>query len=185
MATLAALIISFLLGSIPTAYILVRTLYHQDIREVGSGNVGAMNVRKQLGWKAALAVFVIDAAKGVCAVWICQTLNTDPNMGLAVAVTGHIYPPWLRFRGGKGIATAGGGMVVTGQWLAMAVFVILWLLSYLLFKRNRGDLANLIGALGMAAYGWYVLTGGIILMALVVALKHWQVLRENRRVYKE
>ncbi len=133
---------AYALGSIPFAYIVVRTLTGQDVRETGSGNVGATNTMRAAGPVAALAVAVLDIAKGAVPVLIMR--HFDPAsvwLGAAAvaAVLGHCFPVWLRFRGGKGVATAAGafltlaplaGLTALGVWAVMlAVFRIVSLAS--------------------------------------------------------
>lgn len=178
--TFLALIASFLLGSIPTAYIVVKFQQQKDIRQMGSGNVGSMNVRDQLGYKPAIIVLLVDAAKGAGAVGLGSFLGADSGLCLAAAVAGHIYPPWLAFKGGKGLATALGGLLVLWQWPAILVFVILWLLVYFGVSGRNGDWSNLAGALAISAYA--VLPGprwGLIIMGLVIALKHFMVIKSR------
>jgi glycerol-3-phosphate acyltransferase PlsY len=170
---------SFLLGSIPTAYIIVKIKQQSDIRFMGSGNVGTMNVRGQMGYGPALLVLLIDAAKGAGAIFLCRLGGVDPALGLAMAVGGHIYPPWLSFHGGRGLATALGGVLAAGYWAVFMAFAIVWLPVYLLVSNKNGDLSNLAGALGIAVY--YLFAGpnwGLILMGLLIAVKHWQALRK-------
>lgn len=177
---ISALIASFLLGSIPSAYIIVKYQQQKDIRQMGSGNVGSMNVRDQLGYKPAIIVLLADAAKGAAAVSLGSFLGADPRLCLAAAVTGHIYPPWLAFKGGKGLATALGGLLMLWQWPAILVFIILWLLAYFGVSGRNGDWANLAGALGISIYA--LLTGphlGIVIMGLVIALKHFMVIKSR------
>lgn len=179
MNTWLSIIGSFLLGSVPAAYLLVRTCRHQDIRQLGSGNVGTMNVRALMGWGPALAVFIFDSLKGVGAAYLCLFLQVNPAIGLAMAVAGHMYSPWLGFQGGKGLATALGGVAVCGQWLVLLVFGLLWLLFYLIIWPKQGDQANLAGALGVVVYGmangshW-----GLVLMGMLIAIKHGQVIKK-------
>jgi len=178
--TLFALITSFLLGSIPTAYIVVKAQQQKDIRQMGSGNVGSMNVRDQLGYKPAILVLLIDAAKGAVSDGLGGYLGADPGLCLAAAVTGHIYPPWLAFRGGKGLAAALGGLLVLWQWPSILVFIILWLLVYFGIAGRNGDWANLAGALGISAYA--LLPGpnwGLMILGLIIALKHYMVIKSQ------
>lgn len=175
------LLLSFLLGSIPTAYILVRSLRGMDVRQMGSGNVGSMNVRDQLGYGPALLVLFIDAAKGAAAVLLGKYLGFDPGLCLGMAVAGHIYPPWLRFQGGKGIATALGGVLMLWWWQVLLVFAIIWIPCYLLSAGESGDWANLAGGLGIAVYGFS--SGpqwGMLMLGCLIALKHFQVLRKGQ-----
>lgn len=116
----------FLLGSIPFAYVLARR-QGIDLRAVGSGNVGATNVLRVSSLRTALTVLALDAAKGSAAVWAAQALTpTGPApvyAGLA-AVTGHMYPPWIGFRGGKGMATAAGVFAVLAPAATLACLVV-------------------------------------------------------------
>ncbi|NMC26734.1 MAG: glycerol-3-phosphate acyltransferase [Syntrophomonadaceae bacterium] len=186
MQTILALTASFLLGSIPTAYIVVKSQQQKDIRQMGSGNVGSMNVRDQLGYKPAIIVLLVDAAKGAAAVGLGLFLGADPELCLATAVAGHIYPPWLAFKGGKGLATALGGLLVLWQWPAILAFVVLWLLVYFGFSGRDGDWANLAGALAISAYA--VLPSpewGLLLLGLVIALKHFMVIKSQSGTGKQ
>ncbi len=112
-ATLAV-VAGFLLGSIPFAYLLIRRR-GIDLRTVGSGNVGAANALRASSPVTALTVLALDATKGGIAVWLATAIALSSSVavcaGLA-AIAGHVYPPWLGFRGGKGMATAAGVFAV-------------------------------------------------------------------------
>lgn len=118
----------YLAGSVPFAYILVRRTRGFDVRSKGSGNVGAANVLRTASKKLAAWVMALDLVKGAMTVYACRWIGFDtPAQALAAfaAVVGHIYPVWLDFRGGKGVATAAGGFLVltpTAALWAMAVF---------------------------------------------------------------
>lgn len=111
--------ICYISGSIPTAYIATRIVVGKDIRDTGSGNVGATNAMRLLGKKWGIGILVFDALKGLIPLLIIQHawLQTDPLLerysilGALFCLVGHIYPVWLRFRGGKGVATGFGVMV--------------------------------------------------------------------------
>ncbi len=106
--TLAALVIAFALGSIPTAYIVGRLLSGRDIREAGSGNPGALNTTRQVGLAAGLFVLLFDAGKGIAAVVVAQALAVHEYAIYStafLATVGHNFSPVLKFRGGKGAAT--------------------------------------------------------------------------------
>jgi len=114
---LAAAALSYLLGSIPFGYLLVRVVYGEDVRSTGSGNIGATNVARRspvLG----LATLALDAAKGFVAVLLARILFAGPHGKVIVtvaavfAVIGHMFPFWLNFRGGKGVATGLGSFVL-------------------------------------------------------------------------
>ena len=138
----------YLIGSIPSAYLMGKFCYNLDIREHGSGNIGTMNTRLIMGWLPAVAVFAVDCGKGAIAACIAAYCGVDPLLGLAAAVSGHIWPVWLKFSGGKGLAAGLGGLLWSGQHLAIAVFVIAWLLVYAL--RRQDDVASACGAMAVA-----------------------------------
>ncbi len=122
MRTVIALTIGYLCGSIPFALLLTRSR-GVDLRDVGSRNVGAANVLRTAGVAPAVVVMLLDAGKGALAVVVARLLTDDVVMvmiaGLA-AIIGHVYPPWLRFRGGKGVAASAGVFVVLAP-LATAI----------------------------------------------------------------
>jgi glycerol-3-phosphate acyltransferase PlsY len=117
---LLVVIIAYLLGSIPFGYLIVRTKLGADIRESGSGGTGATNVSRRAGKTAGVVTLLLDAFKGSLAVLIARTLLTGPPLvvdwwiaAAAIAViVGHIFPVWLGFRGGKGVATGVGVFLV-------------------------------------------------------------------------
>ena len=106
----AVIAAAYLIGSIPFALILSRR-WGADLRSVGSGNLGAANVMRASGVTAGVLVAALDMAKGAASVWIAAQLTNSAELPAAAgfaAIVGHIYPVWLRFRGGKGVATACG-----------------------------------------------------------------------------
>lgn len=115
MTRIIIVIIAYLLGSIPFGYLIVRKKIGADIRETGSGGTGATNVSRRAGKAAGVLTLLLDAAKGSVAVLVAKTLGGD-DWGLAAAaiatLVGHIFPVWLGFRGGKGVATGVGIFVV-------------------------------------------------------------------------
>lgn len=116
------LILAYLLGSIPTAYVVGRYIYKFDIRSRGSGNVGASNTLRTMGTVPGLIVLAIDVFKGLLAVWLGLAAGGLPLGALAalLAIIGHNWSIFLDFRGGKGVATAAGAV------LAMAPVVLFW-----------------------------------------------------------
>ena len=132
--------IAFLLGSVPWGLVISKVFYGKDLREEGSGNIGTTNAIRSMGKVGGYAVFVLDFGKGLLsgfiAVWIAQALGFDDTMrGIAVSVAflgctwGHIFSPWLKFKGGKGIAVAIGCLFVTfgpvGAIIELAIFAVL------------------------------------------------------------
>jgi acyl phosphate:glycerol-3-phosphate acyltransferase len=134
----AAIGAAYLLGSIPFALILARRWSAVDLRQIGSGNVGAANVLRTSGVAAGVLVAILDMAKGVAGVVVAATLTNNPAVlaaaGLA-AIVGHVYPVWLRFRGGKGVATACGVFSILTPVAVPPAFTIflvtVWLTKYI------------------------------------------------------
>jgi len=134
---ISTVLLGYAIGSIPFALLLAR-LTGADLRRVGSGNLGAANVMRAAGLKAGLIVAILDVAKGAASVLIAERLASQPAApalaGFA-AIVGHIYPLWLRFRGGKGVATACGVFSVltpAAMAPAFAIFVAtVWLTKYI------------------------------------------------------
>ena len=121
---------SYLIGSIPWSWLVVRWKTGGDVRELGSGNVGATNAMRAAGRAAGVLALLLDVAKGVAPVLIVRAIGTTTlveSYAAAAAVIGHMYPVWLRFRGGKGVATAAGAMGALAPLpalLAAAVFFV-------------------------------------------------------------
>ncbi len=124
---------SYLLGSIPFGYILVRTFRGQDIRQTGSGNIGATNVSRTSPQLGALTL-ILDALKGLTAVAVTRVFFPGHNILLGTAaffaIVGHMFPVWLRFRGGKGVATGLGSFILLTPktiLVMVAIFVVIFL----------------------------------------------------------
>jgi glycerol-3-phosphate acyltransferase PlsY len=143
---LATLVVTFLLGSIPWGIIISRLFYKTDIRTVGSGNIGAANALRTLGKRGGAAVFVLDFGKGLLAGflgWLIFVYLVPPDGGLCQqdfltaaffgCAYGHIFSPWLKFKGGKGIAVAVGCLFITFGWfwtlVELGIFIVLVLLT--------------------------------------------------------
>jgi glycerol-3-phosphate acyltransferase PlsY len=124
---------AFLAGSIPFGLIVGRLFYRTDIRESGSGNIGAMNALRTLGKTGAIAVLLLDAAKGFLPVFIAHAHPLAALVGIA-AVLGHCFSPWLRGKGGKGVATSF-GVILAMSWPALLVVLVVWVVGALAITR--------------------------------------------------
>ncbi len=116
--TIACLLIAYLLGSIPSGYLAGKWISGIDLREMGSGSTGATNVLRHVGKRAALAVFFIDVFKGIASVILAKNLFLEDSFQVAAgtaALAGHIWPIWLRWKGGKAVAT-GLGIFLGMSW---------------------------------------------------------------------
>ncbi len=134
---LAMVAAAYVLGSLPTAYLLVRLRTGDDIRGMGSGNVGGTNAARTAGWRVGILVTLVDIAKGVVAVWMMQRFNPEGGWiaaALLAAVIGHCYPVWLGFSGGKGVATGFGVFLVIAPLSAVAALGV-WVVVLLVWRR--------------------------------------------------
>ena len=135
MNAVLAVTLAYFVGSIPFAYLLSRQ-QGVDLRRAGSGNIGASNVLRTTGVRAAMLAMALDGVKGTIAVLIAQLLSAGPITAVAAAcasVVGHVYPIWLRFRGGKGVATAAGAFAVLAPE-AMGVASCVFLLAVIVTR---------------------------------------------------
>jgi glycerol-3-phosphate acyltransferase PlsY len=176
-------VLGYLLGSIPFGYLLVRMAGGGDIRFKGSGNIGATNVARTSGWSVGIATLVLDAAKGFLAVWLTQHFSGGNvrfmmYAGLA-AILGHIFPVWLKFEGGKGVATAL-GVFLAICWPALAAAVLLFLLVALFWRYVSLASISAAASLPLLVYLLYApghapptaVSVSTLLAAIVVIVKH-------------
>jgi glycerol-3-phosphate acyltransferase PlsY len=189
-------VVSYLLGSIPFGYLLVRVFRGEDIRQTGSGNIGATNVARSGAKGLGIATLVLDALKGAIAVgiaaflaaskfnfcensfpWFC--VNPLRLMALAAlaAVLGHVFPVWLRFKGGKGVATALGVFCVLfpkAILLALAIFILVAAVT------RYVSLGSILGAIAFPVAAYFLQNADWLSLllassvSLIVILKHHQ-----------
>ncbi|HTY45640.1 MAG TPA: glycerol-3-phosphate 1-O-acyltransferase PlsY [Patescibacteria group bacterium] len=184
------LCISYLIGSIPTAYIFVRLLKGQDIRTIGSGNVGATNALRVLGKPLGVTILILDILKGFAAValvgdWVAAhgaALSPEPLrilLGLA-CVSGHNWTVFLRFKGGKGIATSFGSLLglackIPGLWLVLGLVVLVWLAAFL--ASRIVSLSSVLAGISLPVFAALlrqsqVLTAASLVLALFIVVRH-------------
>jgi glycerol-3-phosphate acyltransferase PlsY len=179
---------AYLIGAIPFGFLFVKLKTGQDVRTMGSGNIGATNVARVLGTAWFVPVFLLDFLKGfapvfwgapfVAARWPCEICDDLPT-ALAVlygllAMAGHMVPVYLRFRGGKGVATVA-GLLFAMNWMAALVGLGVWLLAFLPFRYI--SLASIAGALAVpvanhVTKGRWMLTAFFAFAALLVIVRH-------------
>jgi glycerol-3-phosphate acyltransferase PlsY len=197
MQYLIGFFLGYVIGSFPTAYLLVQWKAKIDIRQSGTGNVGAMNTFDVTGSKMlGVAVFLIDMLKGVLAVKAASWFIGEEFWILGVCsigvIAGHNYSPWLKFKGGRGLATGAGVFAVMG-WICVVVWCGVWVLHYLLSKNiHLANVAALIISplvLFAAPEQWLsnVLPAGIVkseftllvsVLCLLMLIKHIAPLKE-------
>ena len=158
---------SYGLGSIPFGLILTKLAGAGDIRQIGSGNIGATNVLRTGNKKLAIATLIFDASKGVGVVWLVGQTTTPALTALAsiLVVAGHCFPIWLKFNGGKGVATSLAVMAALDLRLG-AVFVVVWLMTAFLSRYSSLSALLAMGACVVAGFG--LLDSNMIKIAILV-----------------
>ncbi|WP_367714828.1 glycerol-3-phosphate 1-O-acyltransferase PlsY [Nitratireductor sp. GISD-1A_MAKvit] len=170
----AALLFGYLLGSIPFGLIITRLAGLGDVRKIGSGNIGATNVLRTGNKKLAALTLLGDALKGTVAVLIAGLYGRDMATAAGLgAFLGHLYPVWLRFRGGKGVATYL-GVLVAIAWPGALIFAAVWLA--VAFITRYSSLSALVAAIAVPT-GLFLLDHSqaawlFVLMSLIVFIKH-------------
>jgi glycerol-3-phosphate acyltransferase PlsY len=168
----------YLLGSIPFGVLLTRLFGAGDLRQIGSGNIGATNVLRTGRKGLAAATLVLDGAKGAVAVVLARIFV--PQLGEhaaiiagAAAMLGHCYPVWLKFRGGKGVATLL-GLCLALAWPIGLAFAVVWIGTVLLARISSlgGMLAAVSAPIAAALLGYMVFAAGLAGLALVVLRRH-------------
>jgi len=178
-----ALLVGYLLGSIPFGLLLARFGGKGDLREIGSGNIGATNVLRTGSKGLAAATLLLDAAKGAIAVLVAQRLWPDAvNFAAAGAMIGHLYPVWLRFKGGKGVATFL-GVLAPLLPVAALVYAIVWigLLALLRISSVAGMAAAASAPVTAAVVNEQSLFPMLLGFALLVIWKHQENIRRLAR----
>lgn len=182
MDILLLVVFAYLLGSVPIGFLL-GSLSGLDIRRAGSGNIGATNVARVVGKRQGLVTLLGDAAKGFLPAFLSLQLGyTLPVTGLVAlaAFVGHLYPVFLRFRGGKGVATAFGvflGLAPMAALLLGAVFLIVALVSRLI------SLASLVAA-GLAPVVFWLFSYPLLLVGLSLFISLWIILRHRENIQR-
>ena len=175
---LLALALGYLLGSIPFGLVLTRLSGKGDVRDIGSGNIGATNVLRTGSKPLAAATLILDCLKATAAILLArQFWPGTENFAAAGALVGHLYPVWLRFKGGKGVATLLGILIGLQLWWAALIYAAVWLGMLLLIRISSvsGMLAAASAPVSAAVLGEQLLFPMFLGFALLVIWKH----REN------
>jgi len=175
---LAVLLAGYLLGSIPFGLVLTRLAGLGDIRQIGSGNIGATNVLRTGNKALAAATLLLDGGKGALAVLVARQLY-GPDAAIvagAGAFLGHLFPVWLRFHGGKGVATTI-GILLAIAWPVGLIACAVWLLTALLFRYS--SLAALVAVAAAPIAAWFLANHQTAGLALFLAVIVWQRHHEN------
>lgn len=180
---LAIPIAAYLLGSIPFGLLLTKALGRGDVRKVGSGNIGATNVARAAGLLAGVFTLALDVAKGAGAVLLAEKLSRDSATWMMMAafavLLGHCFPVWLKFRGGKGVATAAGIFLVLSP-LACLPAVVLFILVVIFGRYVSLGSVSAAAAMPLLIYLLWapphapplVITIGTLAVSLLITYKH-------------
>jgi acyl phosphate:glycerol-3-phosphate acyltransferase len=182
---IASFVGAFLIGSIPFGYLIGRLFYRIDIRSQGSGNIGAMNALRTLGRAGAVAVLLLDALKGFAPTFFAWNFSAHEILASIVAagaVLGHCFSPWLRLRGGKGVATSFGAIFAM-SWPAGLVAIGGWLLGSGI--TGYSSVGSMLGSV-LAPFAFWLFTRSLpetaygIFAALLVFYTHRENIRRLR-----
>jgi glycerol-3-phosphate acyltransferase PlsY len=173
-----AAVIGYLLGSIPFGLILTRMAGTADLRSIGSGNIGATNVLRTGRKGLAAATLICDLLKGTIAVIVAGTFGgpTAAMLAAAAAFLGHLFPVWIGFKGGKGVAVYIG--VLLGLfWPAALVFGVIWLATAAISRYS--SLAALVASILTPIFLWWFATYALAALFAVLTMLLWYMHREN------
>jgi glycerol-3-phosphate acyltransferase PlsY len=176
------LVVGYLVGSIPFAYLFVKLAGRGDVRRIGSGNVGATNALRAGGWKVAVPVALADVGKGVLAVLLMRQVTLHPAWVLAAgvaAVLGHCFPVWLRFSGGKGVATAAGVYLTLALPAALAAAAV-WVVVLVVFRIV--SVASVVAAAAFPALVYLLGQPSLAEMAITVVAAAVIILRHHANI---
>lgn len=169
-------IISYILGSIPNAYLIGKYFFNMDIRNLGSGNVGSTNALRNFGKKAGIATLICDALKGFIAVLIADKLNVEHAVAVSLVfvVLGHMYSVFLNFKSGKGVATSFGALLyidIKFVLILVGIFILVVLISRMV---SLGSILAAISAI-LIAYFYFGLTDifyAVLIIGTLIVYKH-------------
>jgi glycerol-3-phosphate acyltransferase PlsY len=166
---LVVAVLGYLLGSIPFGILVTRAMGLGDLRAIGSGNIGATNVLRTGNKGAALATLLLDGAKGAVAVLLARWLVAEDAAQVAglAAFLGHLFPVWLGFRGGKGVATFIGVMLAL-NWLVGLAVCVTWLVGAVVTRTS--SIAALVAAAGSGLFVLVLTDGSLLLLTLILTV---------------
>jgi glycerol-3-phosphate acyltransferase PlsY len=176
-------VVAYLLGSIPFGYLIVQITGGGDIRSRGSGNIGATNVARESGIVSGILTLLLDVAKGYLAVWLAGRISGGSIAWMVIAglaaLAGHLFPVWLGFRGGRGVAT-GIGILLPICWQAVVVAMVIWVAVVGFWRYVSLASISAAAALPLLMYVLYapghapphVVSGGVSAAMVAIILRH-------------
>ncbi len=174
--------LAYAIGTISWALVIGKVFYRTDIRESGSGNLGATNVYRVLGWKPALAVLLLDAGKGILAMWLAATVLKHPSASIMLlimmsVIAGHTFPFYLHWKGGKGIAP-GAGALFYQMWPVALVLLVIFVLAVALTRVVAIGSTAIAGLFWILVYLYTLETWPAVIAFAMGAMVIW-LHREN------
>ena len=168
---------SYFLGSIPFGYLLTKIFLQKDIREIGSGNIGATNVLRTGNKYIGYATLLFDILKAIIPIIFVKFYYIDYLYIASLCVfLGHVFPIWLKFKGGKGVATYVGILCCLNIYLGIS-FGIVWLISFFIFKYS--SLSSLLGSLSIPIVNFFILKEEVIFFFIIMFVLIFYTHREN------
>ena len=169
--------ISYLLGSIPFGFLLTKFFLKKDIREIGSGNIGATNALRTGNKIIGYTTLILDILKAVIPIILVKFYFIEYLYIASLCVfLGHVFPIWLRFKGGKGVATYVGILCCINIYLGIA-FVIVWLLTFIIFKYS--SLSSLLGSISIPIVNYFIFKEEVIFFFIIMFVLIFYTHREN------
>ena len=171
------IIISYFLGSIPFGYLLTKIFLQKDIREIGSGNIGATNVLRTGNKYIGYGTLLLDILKAIIPIIFVKFYYIDYLYIASLCVfIGHVFPIWLKFKGGKGVATYVGILCCLNIYLGIT-FGIVWLISFFIYKYS--SLSSLLGSLSIPIINFFILKEDVIFFFVIMFVLIFYTPREN------
>ena len=171
------IVISYLLGSIPFGFLLTKFFLKKDIREIGSGNIGATNALRTGNKIIGYTTLILDILKAVIPIILVKFYFIEYLYIASLCVfLGHVFPIWLRFKGGKGVATYVGILCCINIYLGIA-FVIVWLLTFIIFKYS--SLSSLLGSISIPIVNYFIFNEEVIFFFIIMFVLIFYTHREN------
>lgn len=174
MVTIGTLIFGYILGSIPFGLVLTRFAGLGDVRSIGSGNIGATNVLRTGNKKLAAATLILDALKGTAAVLIASKFGQEAAIAAGFgAFIGHLFPVWIGFKGGKGVATYL-GILIGIAWPGALVFIAAWIITALLTRYSSLSalVASIIVPIALYVRGDLAVAALFAVLTIIIFIKH-------------
>tara|TARA_B100000686_G_scaffold348670_1_gene440279 strand:- start:36 stop:614 length:579 start_codon:yes stop_codon:yes gene_type:complete len=171
------LIVSYLLGSIPFGFLLTKIFLKKDIRNIGSGNIGATNALRTGNKTIGYATLFLDILKAIAPlIFIKIYYNEYLYISSLSIFLGHVFPIWLKFKGGKGVATYIGILCCINLYLGF-LFGIVWLITFFIFKYS--SLSSLVGSLSIPIFNYFIFSDEIVFFFIIMFVLIFYTHREN------